>query len=315
MVATSAKSVQRVSLSWVLISVVALISVLAASSLQLAVNDLVLIQVRAFAFAAGLYGLGRLLVWIGDRRSSVVLTSGGRFFCSAGKLGIFLVFAGLAQYEVGATNFPLVDDLLLRADSALGFDWEAWSGWLAHNHLWREALFFAYSSPLWQMLLLGTAHCTRTGNDRNEELICCFMVSLIIVYICAIFFPALGRPGLIGQHHIDVLVAARSGKVTDFDGIITFPSFHSALGALLIYSARPIKSVFVGALLLNLLLIAATPPVGGHYVVDTLAGVLVAVMTIGIVNARSRFGCGPLTDGVLSRSEVFRRDWRSRPLQ
>ena len=104
----------------------------------------------------------------------------------------------------------------------------------------------------------------------------------IITTAVAILLPALGHAGMIGQDHINALISARAGSVTHTDGIITFPSFHTSTAALFVYSARNMKSLLALLVPANLLVILATPPCGGHYVVDTLAGLVVAVATVQI---------------------------------
>ena len=97
--------------------------------------------------------------------------------------------------------------------------------------------------------------------------------------------PAIGYPGTIGQHHIDVLLAARNGVVLDVAGIITFPSFHAVMGVLFAYSARTIKPLFIVFVPLNILLLLATPPFGGHYLTDVIGGAGVAIFTIYLLRS------------------------------
>lgn len=239
--------------------------------------------VKPLTVIVGIYGFGLTLEWLGDCTKSFVLTGSADFFCSVSQLAIFLTFAGGLQYIVFATKFPLADDMFLRADVALGFDWIRYRAWLAQHPTLDTVFHYAYSSTPLQVLSLFFLHCQRREDDGNGEFIWCFIACLLIVNVVAMPFPALGYPGAIGQHHIDVLVAARNGTISELDGIVTFPSFHAALGVLFVYSVRAIKPLLAIAIPLNVLLILATPPYGGHYLVDTIAGVVIAGFTIASV--------------------------------
>jgi membrane-associated phospholipid phosphatase len=74
------------------------------------------------------------------------------------------------------------------------------------------------------------------------------------------------------------------------EGLVTFPSFHTTLGILIVYAVRDFKvlAIFVGAL--NAVMIVATMPEGGHHLVDVLAGAGVALASISTVRyaVRSR---------------------------
>lgn len=238
---------------------------------------------KPLALTAGIYGFGLLLAWLGAWTKSFVFTGSADFFCSAAQLAFFSTFAIGLQYVVFATNFPLADDAFLRADAALGFDWDKYSTWLAQHPTLEGVFDCAYSSTGVQLFTLFFVHCMRSDDDGNGEFIWCFMITLLIVLAVALPFPALGYAGKIGQQHIDELVAARNGMVSGINGIVTFPSFHAAVGVLFVYSVRAIKPLLVIAVPLNALLILSTPPHGGHYLVDVIAGLVIAGVTIALV--------------------------------
>lgn len=266
---------------WIVIAGAAL--TLAVASRRLQVNVDLHIFVVLFAVFAGVYGFGLLLAWLGAYTKSFVFTGSSDFFLSYAQLMIFSGLATGLQFVVFATNFPLADAAFLRADAALGFDWYSYHAWLEHHPAIDVVLHYAYASPLVQLLAVFFVHCMRRSDDGGGDFIWCFMTTLLIVYAVALLFPALGYPGGIGQEHIDVLVAARHGTVNAVAGIVTFPSFHAALGVLFVYAMRAVKPMLVISVPLNALLILATPPIGGHYLVDVVAGVAVAGLAIALV--------------------------------
>ncbi len=74
--------------------------------------------------------------------------------------------------------------------------------------------------------------------------------------------------------------AFASIPLDDISGIIAFPSYHAACAVLLTYFLRGIPVLFPAAVVFNLLMVLATPIIGGHYATDVLAGLAVAAVTI-----------------------------------
>jgi membrane-associated phospholipid phosphatase len=64
------------------------------------------------------------------------------------------------------------------------------------------------------------------------------------------------------------------------DGIVSFPSFHTALGVMGIHAARDTRWLVAFVLPLNATMIVSTMPVGGHHLADVLAG---AGLTLGAI--------------------------------
>lgn len=72
------------------------------------------------------------------------------------------------------------------------------------------------------------------------------------------------------------------------DGLVTFPSFHTTAAILLAWSMRNVPIARWVFLVLNILMIVATPTHGGHYLIDVLAGAVLAVASIAYVNWQQR---------------------------
>jgi membrane-associated phospholipid phosphatase len=92
----------------------------------------------------------------------------------------------------------------------------------------------------------------------------------------------------------------RSGPaaVLDFrkmEGLVTFPSFHTVLAIITAYAFRGFRLLALPALVLNGAVIVSTLPEGGHYLVDVLAGALIAAAGIALVRwERSGWATSPL---------------------
>ena len=68
-------------------------------------------------------------------------------------------------------------------------------------------------------------------------------------------------------------------------GLVSMPSFHTALAVLFTYSLRRIGWLFSIAVPLNVVMILSTPTQGGHYLADVVAGLLLSALTIQTLNA------------------------------
>ncbi len=72
------------------------------------------------------------------------------------------------------------------------------------------------------------------------------------------------------------------------DGIVTFPSFHAALAVVFPFAVRRVRWALTIMAPLNALMLLSTPTVGGHYLADTVAGVLLALISIALTTAIRR---------------------------
>ncbi len=82
--------------------------------------------------------------------------------------------------------------------------------------------------------------------------------------------------------------ALHSIDFTAISGLIAFPSYHATAAILLTYFMRRIPVLFICTAVINAAMIAAIPVVGGHYLIDVLAGIAVAAATIWIVERLDR---------------------------
>jgi len=69
-----------------------------------------------------------------------------------------------------------------------------------------------------------------------------------------------------------------------FKGIVTFPSYHTAMAVMATWAGWSLKPLRYPVLALNALMVVSCIVVGAHYLVDLLAGG--AIGTLGIVIAK-----------------------------
>lgn len=231
---------------------------------------------------------------------------------------LFSVGLLLLSYLASATGRPPVDEYLAAGDAGLGFDWIAYVGWL-NSHPWiASTISSAYSSLQPQLFLLPAVLILTARSDRLLEFAAHFGLAGCLTCAVMAALPATGAfdlyhlsPDLLSSfgpgastRHLEQLHALRTLRpflLEHPEGLVTFPSFHSALAVILVYSVRGIRYVAPPIYVLNALLILATPPQGSHYLVDVLAGFAVAAVSIRSV---SWIACGRAIE---HKSEGFAR--------
>jgi membrane-associated phospholipid phosphatase len=208
----------------------------------------------------------------------------------------------LFMYAASATQRPLMDAELAALDSTLGFDWVWFLETANSSSILANTLVFSYHSLGVQVPLLGLFFCVTFQAERLMEFIALFAVSLLISCVVMAMVPAEGAyayfnpaqdahsnfTSLAGIWHSRDLELLRSGEpfyftVAKVEGLVTFPSFHTALGILVVYTLRGIPILLFPVAALNALMIVSTLPEGGHHLVDVLAGTIVAVLSIAVV--------------------------------
>ena len=153
--------------------------------------------------------------------------------------------------------------------------------------------------------------------ERISEFVTLYAVTALISAIIATIVPAEGAhaffapsreqfsnfTSLSGMWHYDSLVALRAANLMSFnpfhhlEGMVTFPSFHTTAAVLIAYAARGVRFVAIPMLVLNVLMIVSTIPEGGHYLVDVIAGLLIAIVCI-VMHAR----VSPILSGFVMQS-------------
>ena len=206
----------------------------------------------------------------------------------------FFALTGMTLNYLGArAAMPLVDPALHAADAALGFDWLAYVRWLNARSGLVEMFATAYRSLPFGMLLAFLWLAAKGEARRMREYLFLVVVTLLIVDVFSVVAPATGAVGYLkpgadaignlpewaGRVWLGDLQALREGRMHaatwgEMQGIVAFPSFH-AIGALLpLWGLRGAAGGWLFRLLLpvNAIMLAATIPMGGHYLVDLLGG-------------------------------------------
>ena len=212
--------------------------------------------------------------------------------------------APLVSYMFAATALPLADARLIEIDRAVGFSWLAVVEWFRNYPTLTFVMCCAYASIKFQPVLLMLALAMQ-GPEKVRVMTSATALTLAITVAIFPFLPALGgylHYGLpqsafpavevpTAWAHFEVLGRAREGLVavldrSSIDGIITFPSFHASTAIIYGYFWWQVPYVRYPAAVLNAAMLVSTVPIGGHYLVDVVAG---SALAAGCIWAMARY--------------------------
>lgn len=222
---------------------------------------------------------------------------------------LFAVYLGLALAAPLATavlvtcEFPMVDAKLAAADRLLfpAFSWPSLARWFGSHDAVSRVLSHVYSTLGWQPLLLF-AVLTLSGRAQMAwRVMTAWSAALLICVITFTFTPALDAytyfaighremPGILSDTSWNaprILTGIRNGTIdtlgnSTMEGLISMPSFHAAGAVILAWGYGKVAWLRWPFLVLNLIMLVSAVPVGGHYLIDILAGLLVAVIAISV---------------------------------
>jgi len=218
---------------------------------------------------------------------------------------VFRVFSYLCM----AASGPLVDRQLLALDRALGFDWLAGWHFLSAHPVLMTAQRLLYDSLTYQALYMCLLLGLMSRVMALREVFWIIFLSAIVTNLIAIVLPAYGPFEIFGlSSHggfLPDMKHLKSGGVMEFNlseltGVICFPSFHTVMALGYAYSLRRTGIIGHTIATANVTMLLGVPFLGGHYVIDMIAGAAVfGLVTLGVRYAMSRQGVAgedPLKD-------------------
>jgi membrane-associated phospholipid phosphatase len=259
----------------------------AAGAMRMRWDDLVVPLVSAAVVLAGAATFRRQ-----GRRALLAAT-----LIAVGQVTLFAVLAAIMNYLL-LSDRPLIDAELARLDAALGVHWPSLFAALKGG-TFGQLLTVAYESNGIQLagviLLLGFTGRTL---ELDRYLLAFFLATLGALAFWAVL-PSLGSAAHVLSTGImqdwsgatvspavaRALLDLKSGALVEMElenlkGLIAFPSLHTVMALLVVYSVREIKIVFWPVLAWNALMLVSIPVDGGHHVVDVPAGVLLMVVSV-----------------------------------
>jgi membrane-associated phospholipid phosphatase len=233
------------------------------------------------------------------------------------QLLLLMLFGLLCSYAAAVTAMPYRDAELLAIDQWLGFDRTSFLKVFTDSP-WKVHLSnFIYLSMLPQLALTPFCLIITDRMEHLQRFVAAYGIALIATIVIFVFVPAVGAfvyfdltPVQYAALPIDVytpartLDALRSGglktiRLDNLEGLIAFPSFHTAAAILYGWALWPIKSIRWPIAALNLALISTTPVCGAHYAIDVIAGAAVALGSIAasglVCRNKAELACAPLS--------------------
>ncbi|HEY0314402.1 MAG TPA: phosphatase PAP2 family protein [Allosphingosinicella sp.] len=212
----------------------------------------------------------------------------------AGGVGMMLAYAA------ATTGRPLYDEAFLAFDRTLHYEWTAYARFFAEHRGIARIVLSAYFTMIAQPLLLILVLSATDRVAELEKFILASFASLLLTIGLFACFPAttawahLGISDLevaayrylpvTGESWVQDLHLIRAGHRSLPSGfgspIIAFPSLHCASGLVYLWAGWRVRWLRPILLVLNAMMLAATPIVGGHYVADLIGGAAVALCAI-----------------------------------
>ena len=238
---------------------------------------------------------------------AAMLAGGAWFYRSVrGEQRLGAILAGTAQiigfaavaaplsYIAAAAGFPLQDATFDAWDRYLHFDWVQMMTLISLHPGVQWILQLAYFSFALQTITTVLALGIAGQLNRLATFVVTLVGTTLITIAVSAIYPAAGpwlfldlQPSMangflpVSSTSWPVFLGLRDGTLhtvygLNSEGIITFPSLHAALGILFAVALWRVSVVRWIALALNGLMLIATPVYGSHYVVDVIAGILIA---------------------------------------
>jgi membrane-associated phospholipid phosphatase len=215
------------------------------------------------------------------------------------QLLLIAVIMGPLTYVASVANWPLQDHTLLAIDRAMGMDPQTIARYV-NDHDWLGGLLVrSYTLIKITLLAIPIALAFTARYVRLQVFVLAFSLTLIMTLAISTFTPAVGTyyglqidpaqftslDAAMYRAQLRDILALRDGSLRHLElfkitGIVSFPSFHAASAVLYLWALWPVRYVGGAAVVLNILMMASTPVIGAHYMIDVFGGVALAVVGI-----------------------------------
>jgi len=211
-----------------------------------------------------------------------------------GLFGASAMVGAVASYPDAACTTGMADPLLVHADQMLHFNWVALYLLTSHHPALQLLGTVAYQSIYAIPAALLVQFAWSGKRAEAHRFLVAFWLAATMTLLLFRWLPAAGPlaelwkgpapympQSALYQAHLIPLLQGHRLHIVDLDalhGLVSAPSFHAASGVLFILFARKMRRLRVPLIGLSLLMLAATPIEGTHYLIDIIAGGLVALL-------------------------------------
>lgn len=200
---------------------------------------------------------------------------------------------GVLSYLCLASSGPLADDALLRIDRAMGFDWLAGFHFLQAHPAADRWMRLLYDSMPYQALYVAALLGVMGRRKTLRETFWVVATAGLLTDVGVLLFPALGPFEQFGLQSFGGFLPEMKKLLAGHDltftlahmtGVVCFPSFHTAMAIIYARALRdtgPIGWIAAGT---NAVMLLGIPFIGGHYLIDMIAGAAVVAVSVLIVS-------------------------------
>ncbi|WP_406871848.1 phosphatase PAP2 family protein [Aminobacter sp. P9b] len=221
-----------------------------------------------------------------------------RFEVLCSETAVLLVFstsAAVLSTLMTSTNLPMIDDRLIAFDTAVGFDWLSYVGFVNERPWLGTLSSIVYITTLTQVALTVVALGLMGEVVRVQRFVLAVMLGALTCIVISAILPAAGALGtirppveftmmnnpIVDLEYKQAFFDLRNGlarfiSLDEPRGLIAFPSYHGTLSVLIILAFARARFWFWPVLALNIAVILSTPVDGGHHLADIIGGVVVA---------------------------------------
>jgi PAP2 superfamily len=200
---------------------------------------------------------------------------------------LFSIPGLFGQYAALSLNLPWADPWLAHLDESLGIHIPTVVQWVTGHPTVYNALLIGYASFLWQVgwtpFLIAVF-----SRERLWTYVVAYQAAWSLALLGIALLPAehafvhYNYPidmHMIGAEMVADIHRARMHmpwtlSIGATNGLVSFPSFHAAVGVLMVWTMRGRNALSALVLLTNVLLILGTAFLGSHYVIDVIASLL-----------------------------------------
>jgi PAP2 superfamily len=199
---------------------------------------------------------------------------------------------------------PLADARLQAWDRALGLDWLAYAKLTLASPALATLLLHAYRELAWIMPAAMLAVWVHHDNDRRVlDMACLASATAVMGALAEIAFPALTPLRTLADAEFNTLLQTAVGDPSSLPGmtgqlaqlrgggpvelvpaglrdLTFFPSFHASMAVITAWCCRGTRWTAIAGAVCAVLIVAATPVMGGRYLSDVLAGIGLAAGAI-----------------------------------
>lgn len=197
-----------------------------------------------------------------------------------------IVFTFIAAGAIIQTPFAVIDGVIKKWDSAMGFNVTHWMSWGFQFPRFIQLLKFCYQTWFYQFFLVPAVLAYFHQHRIVAEYYIATLLTLIVGGAIYYFFPTTAPATVyhsvyfsVDQHNLVTVFNQLHHHQTvtvSSKGLVSFPSFHVIGAILALLALRRLRPLFWGMMIVNALLIVATMVLGYHYLSDVLAGAVLA---------------------------------------